>query len=244
MAKESMVLYGKNSVYERLKANPGSIKNVFMSDHFSHGHMECLIRKHQISSKRLSGREHEKLRPAKDLQGIVAEVEKFQYSDFEDLMGAQHAVMPIFLDRVNDPQNLGVMIRIAACFGSFAIIIPEHESCEVNETVLHVACGGENYMNICMVTNLSKAIAEAKKSGFWIVGADVSEDAQDIHGISLPFPLGLVMGSEGEGIRPGIQKQLDFRVRIPMQGANLSFNVSMACAIFCYEISRQKGKAV
>ncbi|MFH1692405.1 MAG: 23S rRNA (guanosine(2251)-2'-O)-methyltransferase RlmB [Candidatus Omnitrophota bacterium] len=244
MAKGTMALYGKNSIYERLRANPKSIKNVFMTDHFSHEQIESLIHKYHIPAKRLSAKEHAKLRPAKDLQGIVAEVDKFQYYDFQNILDSQHARMPIFLDRINDPQNLGVMVRIAACFGSFAIVIPEHESCEVNETVLHVACGGENFVKICMVTNLSKAIIEAKKSGFWIVGADVNEDAQDIQEVSLNFPLGLVMGSEGEGIRPGIQKHLDFRVRIPMQGASLSFNVSMACAIFCYEISRQKGKAL
>lgn len=127
-----------------------------------------------------------------------------------------------------------------ACFGGFAIIIPEFGACEVNETVLHVASGGENYISIAMVSNLSKSIIAAKEYGYWIVGADVSDEAEDINEVSLPFPLGFVLGSEGEGIRYGVQKHLDIKVRIPMRGANLSFNVVVACAIFCHEIIKKQ----
>ncbi len=244
MTKGLMVLYGKNSVFERLKADPKSIKGVTVSDSFDHPQTEGLIRQNRIPFERVSARELEKIRPAKDLQGIVAKVDKFCYACFEDLLDIPHSSLtPVFLDRVSDPHNLGVIIRITACFGSFAVVIPEHESCEVNETVLHVACGGENYVKVARVVNLSKAIIEAKRKGFWIVGADAGSEAQDIGHVSLPFPLGLVMGSEGEGIRLGIHKHLDMKVRIPMKGAGLSFNVSMACAIFCYEALRQKERA-
>jgi len=140
---------------------------------------------------------------------------------------------------VNDPHNLGVILRTAACFGGFAVVIPEFEACEVNETVLHVASGGENYIPVSRVTNISKAIGRAKDAGYWIVGAVVDEDAADINETELPFPLGLVLGSEGSGIRPGIKKHLDVKIYIPMKGASLSLNVNIACAIFCYEISRR-----
>jgi len=146
----------------------------------------------------------------------------------------------IFLDRLNDPQNLGVIIRTAACFGRFAVVIPKFNACEVTEAVLHVASGGENFVPVSMVSNISSAVLKAKKSEYWIMGAVLSEDAQDIDKVSMPFPLGLVMGSEGEGIRYGIDKQLDIKVRIPMKGAPLSFNVAMACAIFCHEIAKQR----
>lgn len=245
MGKGLMVLYGKNSVFERLKANPKSIKNITATDSFSYPEMQDLIHRNRIPFERVSARELEKIRPVKDLQGVVAKVDHFQYSDFEDLLDVSGSALTlIFLDRINDPHNLGVIMRISACFGSFAVVIPEHESCEVNETVLHVACGGENYVKVARVVNLSKAIIEAKGKGFWIVGADANEGAQSIHETSLPFPLGIVMGSEGEGIRAGIRKHLDMKARIPMKGASLSFNVSMACAIFCYEASRQKERSV
>ena len=91
-----------------------------------------------------------------------------------------------------------------------------------------------------MVTNISNAIDKAKKAGYWIVGAVVGDDALNLDEDSLPFPLGLVLGSEGSGIRYGIEKHLDMKVKIPMEGAQLSFNVNMACAIFCHEIYRQR----
>jgi len=106
--------------------------------------------------------------------------------------------------------------------------------------VLHVASGGENYVPVTKVANLTNAMLAAKEAGYWMAGAVVDEGAQDINKLSLPFPLGLVLGSEGEGVRYGVDKHLDIRARIPMAGAPLSFNVAMACAIFGYEITRQK----
>ncbi|MCK4462978.1 MAG: RNA methyltransferase, partial [Candidatus Omnitrophica bacterium] len=136
------------------------------------------------------------------------------------------------------------IIRTLACFGGFAIVIPQFNACGVTEAVLHVASGGENYISVSVVPNLSNAIMQIKKCGCWIVGAEASSDASSMDATSFPFPLGLVLGSEGEGIRYGIQKHLDLKVRIPMKGAGLSFNVGIACAIFCYEISKQKNKVL
>ena len=119
------------------------------------------------------------------------------------------------------------------------MVIPKHDSCQINETVLHVASGGENFVPVSMVTNLSAALIEAKKEGFWAVGA-VVDGGEDINKATLVFPLCLVLGSEGKGIRPGLAKQLELKVKIPMVGASLSFNVAMACAILSYEITKQK----
>jgi 23S rRNA (guanosine2251-2'-O)-methyltransferase len=144
----------------------------------------------------------------------------------------------IFLDSISDPQNLGSIIRTAACFGDFAVVLPKHGACEVNDTVLHVASGGENFVPVAMVTNLSSALIQAKEAGYWTVGT-VVEGGEVLHKVSLPFPLCLVLGSEGRGIRQGLHNQLDIKVNLPMK-AQLSFNVAVSCAIFCYEISRQK----
>ncbi|MEW6606985.1 MAG: 23S rRNA (guanosine(2251)-2'-O)-methyltransferase RlmB [bacterium] len=235
-------MYGKNSVLERLKTKPESIKKVFLQDNFNEPHIEKLIIANNISLERLSSDELIKIKPQTNTQGIIARVDKYAYTSFEDLLSYSTAnqLTLIFLDRIYDPQNLGAIIRTAACFGRFAIIIPQFEACEVNETVLHVASGGENYILISLVSNLPKAIVLAKECGYWIIGAQVSDDACDITKIPLLFPLGFVLGSEGKGIRPGIQKHLDIKVRIPMEGAKLSFNVSLSCAIFCYEIVKQR----
>jgi 23S rRNA (guanosine2251-2'-O)-methyltransferase len=243
LSKNTMFLYGRNSVLERLKANPQSIRKIFLEENFMEPQIQNLISAFNISVERLSDKELAKIKPTKDLQGITAVVERFNYASFEDLLHQPKDKQPvlIFLDRISDPQNLGVIMRTTACFGGFAVVIPKFEACEVTEAVLHVASGGENYVPVSMVTNISQAVITAKKSGYWVVGALISDEAQDIHQVTLPFPLGVVFGSEGEGIRYGIQKHLDVKVRIPMQGAKLSFNVAMACAIFCFEISRQKG---
>jgi 23S rRNA (guanosine2251-2'-O)-methyltransferase len=233
-----MVLYGRNSVRERLKASPKSIRKIYLEDDFSVPEIEKLIKVNNIPVERLSAKNLSRVKPTKDLQGITARVDKFQYASLEDLLNKQ--LTPIFLDRVNDPHNLGAIIRSAACFGGFGVVIPKFQACEVTEAVLHVASGGENYVPVAMVTNISNAIIAAKKSGYWIMGAMVSGDAEDIHKVSLLFPLGIVFGSEGEGIRYGIEKQLDLKARIPMKGEQLSFNVAMACAIFCHEISKHK----
>ncbi|NQU95906.1 MAG: 23S rRNA (guanosine(2251)-2'-O)-methyltransferase RlmB [Candidatus Omnitrophica bacterium] len=244
MAKpiKTMLLYGRISVFERLEANPASIKKVFLQDNISLPNTEKLIRENNIPFERLKSHDLKKLKPAKDLQGIVARIDKFRYASFEGLLDQvqNKKVSLIFLDRINDPQNFGAIVRTLACFGGFAVVIPQFNACGVTEAVLHVASGGENYVPISMVPNLSAAIMKVKKIDCQIVGAEASTDATSVDATSFSFPLGLVLGSEGEGIRYGIQKHLDSKVQIPMKGAELSFNVGIACAIFCYEISKQR----
>ena len=237
-----MVLYGRNSVYERLKVNPKSIKMVFLQDNIQLPHIEKLARKNHIPVERISPRQLGKMKHAKDLQGVVVKVDNFNYISFDDLLDRpkEKQLSLIFLDRLYDPQNLGVIIRTAACFGGFAIVIPRFNACEVTEAVLHVASGGENFVPVAMVSNIVSAVIKAKKAGYWIVGGILSDEAQYINEVSIPFPVGLVLGSEGEGVRPGVEKQLDIKARIPMKGAKLSLNVAMACAIFCHEISKQR----
>ena len=245
MSKNTMFLYGKNSVLERLRADPQSINKIFVDADFAQPQIQDLIQTNKIPAERLPSKELAKLKPIKDLQGIVASVRKFQYAALDELLKPtkDKQLTPVFLDRISDPHNLGAIIRSLACFGGFAVVIPKFEACEVTEAVLHVASGGENYVPVVMVSNIANSVLKAKECGYWIAGALVDEGTQEINQLSLPFPLGVVFGSEGEGIRYGIQKHLDIKARIPMQGVKLSFNVAMACAIFCYEISRQRGKA-
>ncbi len=236
-----MCLYGKNSVWERLKTDPESIRKIYVQDNFSAPHIMKLIKSAGIPVARVTEKELTRIKRADRLQGIVAEVGKFQYTPFEELINrsGEDRLSLVFLDGLNDPQNLGSIIRIAACFGSLAVVIPGHGSCDVNETVLHVASGGENYTPVSRVTNLSTALIKAAKAGYWAAGT-VVEGGEDINKVSLPFPLCLVLGAEGRGIRHGIQKHLDMRVSLPMAGARLSFNVAMAFAVFAHEIAKQR----
>ncbi len=236
-----MFLYGKNSVYERLKTRPETVRKVFLKEGFSSPEIEEEILANKISCSRVSDKKLNSIKSKKDIQGIIAEVDKFTYVSFDALLpGKEKGNTLFFLDRINDPQNLGVIIRTAACFGGISIVIPEFEACGVTDAVLHVASGGENYVRMSRVKNLTRAISAAKAEGFWIAGGVVDDSAQDMGSFKFTFPLGLVLGSEGRGIRYGIDKNLDFKVRIPMEGAGLSLNVAVSSAVFCYEISRQR----
>jgi len=236
-----MFLYGKNSVIERLKAAPATMRQLFLREDFDDPAVMEVIRKSGVKFQKLPEKKLPKFRPGENLQGIVAEVEEFKYADIEDILENKKLV-PIFLDRVFDPQNLGAIMRSAACFGGFGIVIPAHKACSVTETVLKVACGAENYLPVAQPANLTNAILEAKERGFWIAGA-VADAEKDISREKLPFPLALALGSEGEGVRYGVDKHLDLRLCIPTPGAGLSLNVAQACAICCYEIVRQRARA-
>ncbi|MDD5005298.1 MAG: 23S rRNA (guanosine(2251)-2'-O)-methyltransferase RlmB [Candidatus Omnitrophica bacterium] len=238
-----MLLYGKNSILQRLKTNPQSIIKIFLDDVFDDSYILDIASKKRIPIIRLRRNEFLRLKRADCLQGIIAEVNKFSYVPFRELLdkGKEENLSFVFLDSISDPQNLGAIIRTCACFGGFAVVLPKHYACEVTDTVLHVASGGENFVPVSMVTNLSTALIEAKDRGYWAAGA-VVEEGQDLNKTELPFPLCIVLGSEGKGIRQGLQNQLDLRISLPMIGASLSFNVSIACAIFCYEIIKQKSE--
>lgn len=241
MAKNTIYLYGKNSVIERLKVNPGSVRKIFLKEGHQSDVIHDLIAKSKVEAEWVPEKKFMRMKRADRVQGVIAVVDKFRYLSFNELLekSPKEKLTMIFLDRLNDPQNLGVIIRSLACLGGFALVIPEYESCEVTDTVLHVASGGENYVAISKVGNLVNAIIKAKEKGFWIAGT-VVDSGQDLTKTEFPFPLCLVMGSEGHGIRHGIRKHLDLQITLPMQGAGLSLNVAVATSIFCYEITKQR----
>jgi len=236
-----MYLYGKNSILERLKENSTSIKEVYFQKNFKDQKIIEAIENVSIPTSYVSEKELLNMKRADRLQGIVARVDDFKYASFEELLyrSKDKNLSFVFADNINDPHNLGSILRITACFGNFAVVIPKHRSCEVNDTVMHVASGGENFVPVCMVTNMTTALLTAKENGYWIVGTVVGS-GEDVNRASLPFPLCLVLGSEGKGIRYGIEKHLDLKVSLPMPGAQLSLNVAMACAIFCHEITKKR----
>jgi 23S rRNA (guanosine2251-2'-O)-methyltransferase len=240
MAKKYMLLYGKKSVMERLCVDPQSIKKIIKADNFHDPEIERLIGAHNIITETLSAKKVQDLKQTKNVQGIVARVEDFRYIDFDCLIDQTDKLTLVFLDRINDPQNLGVIIRTLACFSGFAIVLPETEATHVTEAVMHVASGGENYVSISKVIDLQKAVGKAKKRGVKILGAVVDNQADNIQTIQLSFPLGIILGAETTGISSQLQKQIDQKVFIPMPGAKLSFNLAMAATIFSYEITKQK----
>jgi 23S rRNA (guanosine2251-2'-O)-methyltransferase len=237
-----MRLFGKNPVIERLRTNPQSIKNITIQEGFSDAAWvykkakQLGIAVYAVPKVRM-----EKLARNINSQGILVDIDDFKYTPYEDVLedAVKKRTTLLFLDGLNDPQNLGAIIRSIGCLGHFVIIIPSHEAVGVTETVLRIASGGENHVQICRVSNLNNAIKEAKKNDFQIAGA-VVKDGQSIESLTFPYPLGLVVGSEQGGVREIIRKQLDLLVTIPMHIDTMSFNVAHATSILCYEIAKQK----
>ena len=235
-----MYLYGKNQIKERIKANPKSISRIFFRQNSDYSAIKEMAESADIESSLLDEKEFGALAKNFNTQGIIAEIDSFEYTPLEDLLERpDHDKMNfLILSNITDPQNLGAILRTAACFGNLAVIIPRHRSAAVNETVLRVACGAENYVPVVQVTNIIPAMEDAKKNGYWTVGS-VVEDGDSVLDFKFPFPLCLVIGAEDKGIRKGVMNNLDFRVSLPMPGKALSLNAAVATAIFCYEITRQ-----
>ncbi len=225
---------------ERLQAAPKTIRTLIIQQGVDAPEVVRAAKTagHRFISKTKA--EFARLAPDLHAQGVLAEVEEFQYAALEDLVRKpEPRPTLLFLDRVTDPQNLGAILRTTACLAGFALVLPRHESVEVNETALRVACGGENYVAVARVTNLAQASELAKKAGYWIAGA-VSSGGTPLHEADWPEPLAVVLGSEGSGIRPGLEKHLDLKLTLPMPGADLSFNVATATALIAYEITRRR----
>lgn len=237
-----MRLFGKNPVIERLKFNPRSITRIYIEDgHADSGYVYKKAKNAGIPVCSVPKSKIQKLARSLNTQGILADIGGYPYADYDDLLeqSVKKNLVLVFLDGLNDPQNLGGILRSCACFGGFAVVLPTHDSVEVTETALRVACGGENYVRIAKVSNLGKALNQAKDKGLWIAGTVVGE-GQDIFHTELQFPLGIVIGSEQKGVRAVIRKVIDQALTLPMAQPRMSLNAAHAAAVFCYEIMRQK----
>lgn len=234
-------LYGRNQVAERLKVHPKTIQKIICKQNSGHDFIRQLAIKNNINLVCLPEKEFDSLSDNANNQGVIAQIQDFQYEQLQDILQLpnENKLTLIALSNITDPQNLGSILRTAACFGKFALVIPKHRSVSVNETVLKIACGGENYVPVIQVTNLIPVIKKAKDAGYWVAGT-VVEDGADITGFKFQFPLCLVIGSEDKGIRAGIMPHVDFKVTLPMPGAGLSLNAAVAAAVFCYEVTRQR----
>ena len=238
-----MRIFGKRSVTERIRLAPKTVKRVYLRGDSDIGHLLRMAKKAEIDSLVLLSHQFDKITRNINTQGVFAEVEEFSYVPLEDLLEAskEKPKTLLFLDRISDPQNLGAIMRSAACLGDFAIVLPRYESVPVTEAVLRVASGAENYIPVCQVANLHKSLIILREYGYSIAAGVVS-DGEDVTGVKFNFPLCLIIGSESKGIKTGLLKDIDLKVTLPMLGARLSFNVAVATALFCYEITRQRRK--
>lgn len=236
-----MHICGKNPVLERLKSNPKSIKRITIQQgHPEAGYIYQKAKKWGIPVATVPASKILKLARTLNAQGLVIDVEDFTYYPLEEILEwvKKDGAGVFFLDGMNDPQNLGGMIRSLACLGNFGIVLPTHNSVSVTETVLRVASGGDNFVRVARVANLANAVTVARDAGFWIAGTVVA-GGEDITGVKFSSPVGIVLGSEQKGVRDVLLKQVDQKITIPMNQPRLSLNVSHAATLLAYELIRQ-----
>jgi 23S rRNA (guanosine2251-2'-O)-methyltransferase len=176
-------------------------------------------------------------------QGVAAQVAPYEYRDLGDMIAAAKAATEnpviIIADGITDPHNLGAIIRSGEAFGAQGLIIPQRRSAAVNGTVLKVASGALEHFSVARVINLSNALKELKEAGFWIYGT-TAETSNHLHSINFSGAIGLVIGSEGDGLSLLTQHCCDRLVSIPLSGKTPSLNASVAASVALYEIYRQK----
>ena len=170
-------------------------------------------------------------------QGVMVEAESFQYKDLSDLDKYERLII---LDQIEDPHNLGAIIRSAESFGFDGVIIPERRSASVSPIVYKTSAGAINNINIIMVKNINRAIEEIKEAGFWVYGL-AGEASSPIDQTDLKGKVCLIVGNEGRGLSRLVRKNCDILINIPMKGFVNSLNASVASAIAMYEVLRQNG---
>jgi 23S rRNA (guanosine2251-2'-O)-methyltransferase len=240
------IIYGINPVLEALKADRQTLNKIMIAEGkegASFHALRQLAREKGIpvhihakdALNKLAGTEHH--------QGVLGISAGSPYSTWEDLLQKVrltqgHAVV-LILDSIEDPQNLGSLIRTAEACGVQGMILPKDRAVGITPTVVKTSAGAVAHLPVVRVTNLANTLEELKKEGFWIVGADPRGD-QNLYAMKFDMNVGLVIGSEGKGIRPRVLKKCDYRITIPMKGKVSSLNAAIAGAVILFEILRQQ----
>lgn len=244
------LIYGINPVYEAISSGK-TINKLYIQK----GNKEIykIIQKAkekkivivEVDKLKLDKMITEKDEKIKNSQGIVASVTEYKYYTIDDILDyakdRNESPFIIILEKIEDPHNLGAIVRSAECLGAHGIIIQKRNSAQVTDTVEKTSAGACNYMRIARVTNITESIKYLKKNGLWIYGLDM-EGAQELYNTDFDGAIGLVVGNEGTGISKLVLENCDFIVKIPMTGHIESLNASVSAAISMYEIIRQKNK--
>lgn len=234
-----MLVYGKNVAIEYLRKNK-KIKKIWIQDSFNDQTILSLIQKRQIGYKKCPKIELDRLANGVH-QGIILEVEDYQYASLSDFLKNPNDGFLIILDHIEDPHNLGAIIRTCEAASVDGIILPKDRSATVNATVLKTSVGTTENVKIAQVTNLVQAIQELKESGYWIVGTDMT-NSTDYRKIDYTGKTAIIIGNEGSGMSRLVRESCDFIARIPMYGKVNSLNASVSAGIMIYEVLRQKNK--
>ncbi|MCD7708545.1 MAG: 23S rRNA (guanosine(2251)-2'-O)-methyltransferase RlmB [Clostridiales bacterium] len=239
---------GRNAVLEAFRSGR-TIDRLYVLDGCGDGPVRTILREAKKQDTVISFVKKERLDQISETgrhQGVIAVGAAYGYAKAEDILTAARArgedPFVIILDGIEDPHNLGAIIRTANQAGAHGVIIPKHRAAGLTPAAVKASAGAVNYIPVAKVANLSSAIADLKKEGLWIACADM--DGEPMYGIDLTGPIGLVIGGEGSGVSPLVKKNCDFVAAIPMRGETGSLNASVAAGVLMYEVLRQRmGKA-
>ena len=243
--EESSRVEGRNPVLEALRSGR-SVDKVYIQAGLHDGPIQTILREARKRDAIVAFVTKERLNQMSETgnhQGVIAAVASYQYSTVEDILkrAEEKGEDPflILLDEIEDPHNLGAIIRTANLAGAHGVIITRHRAGGPSPTVAKASAGAVNYTPVAKVTNLSGTIEELKRRGLWFVCADMG--GTSMYDLDLKGPIGLVIGSEGTGVGRRVREKCDFIASIPMKGEIDSLNASVAAGILAYEIVRQRG---
>ena len=246
MRYEEFTLEGRNAVIEAYRAGK-TIDKLFVLDHCKEGSMNTVLReakKHDTIINYVKKERLDQMSETGKHQGVIAYIAAFEYATVDDILKkAEDKGEPPFvviLDDIEDPHNLGAIIRTANLAGAHGIIIPKHRAAGLTATAVKASAGAVSYTPVAKVTNISKTIEELKDKGLWFVCADMG--GTTMYDLDLKGPIGLVVGNEGKGVSRLVKEKCDFIASIPMFGDIDSLNASVATGVLAYEIVRQRMK--
>lgn len=244
MRYEELTIEGRNAVIEAFRAGK-TIDKIFLQDGCHDGPLSTISREARKQDTIITYVPKERLDQMSQTgkhQGVIAMAAAYKYAEVEDILQiARDKNEPPFimiLDNIEDPHNLGAIIRTANLSGVHGIIIPKRRAAGLTSTVARTSAGAINYTPVVKVTNISSTIEELKKEGLWFVCADMSGEL--MYNLDLKGPIGLVIGNEGEGVSRLVKEKCDFTASIPMKGDIDSLNASVAAGVLAYEIVRQR----
>lgn len=240
----SLQIEGRNAVVEAFRSGR-TIDKLFVLKGCQDGPVQTIVREAKKRDTLLEFVDKERLNRLSVTgkhQGVIAYAAAYEYAEVEDMLALAkergEAPFLILLDNIEDPHNLGAIIRTANLAGAHGVIIPKRRAVGLTATVAKTSAGALNYTKVAKVTNLVRTMEELKEQGLWFVCADM--DGQTMYEADLKGPIGLVIGSEGEGVGRLVKESCDFTVGIPMKGQIDSLNASVAAGILAYEIVRQR----
>lgn len=238
----SNYIYGKNALREALLAS--RVTSLFVSSIDGYSEWINIAKKKGINYKVVSEQVIvSMIGKGKPHQGIVGEVKDYKYYSIDELIkddkGYKYPLL-VMLDGLEDPHNLGAILRTADATGVNGIIIPKNRSVSLNDTVAKVSTGAIEYVKVCQVTNLTQTLKDLKEKGFWVVCLELTSDASLYTDIKYDMPVVLVVGSEGKGISRLVLEQADYKVYLPMSGHVNSLNASASASIMLYEINKYR----